>query len=415
MMRLPRLGSLIVSSLLLGACAQLIGLSDYDSVPGDDSDAGEDSGGRGGKGGKAGSAGQASGGDAGLGGKAGSGASGGSAGSQAGAGAAGASSGNGGAAGQAGEPGESGSGGESGGSTTGGSAGDAGAGGAAERCTEIIELTYSLGALDLTDPSFLNAVYRYDSDPAFGKGISHIAFEFYQDDVGDLDGASKGDFTLGTGIDDNYSSCARCVRAYSEDDTREYFATEGSMIIDSASDQLNGYVNLSVQDLLLREVTINRDDQSFESTVVEGGRCLHVEFADIIANQAWTCDQTYYGDGDCDCGCGIVDIDCANNYAASCEFCELEGSCGTAQCENINVADNSNCEATGWNSEVCSTRWYGDTQCDCGCGIVDVDCTDATDASCFACWCVADGQGACGAASGVDPVDNSQCVMAPPP
>jgi hypothetical protein len=43
----------------------------------------------------------------------------------------------------------------------------------------------------------------------------------------------------------------------------------------------------------------------------------------------WTCDPQYYDTGladDCDCGCGIIDPDCPNSQAASCDYCDA-GSC----------------------------------------------------------------------------------------
>ncbi|MGC4120806.1 MAG: lamin tail domain-containing protein [Myxococcales bacterium] len=46
----------------------------------------------------------------------------------------------------------------------------------------------------------------------------------------------------------------------------------------------------------------------------------------------WTCTATYFGDGSCDCGCGIKDLDCANATLAACKWCDDPGSCNTADC-----------------------------------------------------------------------------------
>ncbi len=155
----------------------------------------------------------------------------------------------------------------------------------------------------------------------------------------------------------------------------------------------------------------------------------------------WTCNPDYYGDEDCDCGCGILDEDCADNSYASCEYatgCTATGyvnpedstqcvkvsgvgeSCtpgeNTASCNGEGIAINcaqvditatgdavyavvasqpcdsaapcetngnksaAACTPEGW-SENCVGFW-GDGYCDCGCGIVDVDCADDSYASC---------------------------------
>jgi hypothetical protein len=105
---------------------------------------------------------------------------------------------------------------------------------------------------------------------------------------------------------------------------------------------------------------------------------------------AWTCDIDYYVDSDCDCGCGVRDIyGCPDSSSSSCDFCgpiNLPGSCSLAPlCPgSIDASDNSRCNATGWN---CAPELFdaGDGICHCGCGIVDLDCADATAAECDEC------------------------------
>jgi hypothetical protein len=47
----------------------------------------------------------------------------------------------------------------------------------------------------------------------------------------------------------------------------------------------------------------------------------------------WTCDPTYYADGSCDCGCGAFDdMDCADATVASCAYCADTGSCSSMSC-----------------------------------------------------------------------------------
>jgi hypothetical protein len=47
----------------------------------------------------------------------------------------------------------------------------------------------------------------------------------------------------------------------------------------------------------------------------------------------WTCRAEYYGTGDgCDCGCGVIDLDCADGTVGSCDYCGLRGSCSSLWC-----------------------------------------------------------------------------------
>lgn len=55
------------------------------------------------------------------------------------------------------------------------------------------------------------------------------------------------------------------------------------------------------------------------------------------------CDISYYNDGGCDCGCGIVDVDCADATVDSCEFCSF--GCSSTSCPGtINPTNNATCQ-----------------------------------------------------------------------
>ena len=89
----------------------------------------------------------------------------------------------------------------------------------------------------------------------------------------------------------------------------------------------------------------------------------------------WLCDPTWYGVADgCDCGCGIIDTDCSDGSLAACDYND---------CSSGTPMDGQNwlCEAGGtW---TCDATWYGAGDgCDCGCGVIDTDCADGTLASC---------------------------------
>lgn len=58
------------------------------------------------------------------------------------------------------------------------------------------------------------------------------------------------------------------------------------------------------------------------------------------APASWTCPSQYYGSADgCDCGCGVVDPDCSG----SCQFCNNVGSCSFTDCTAIDPNDSGVC------------------------------------------------------------------------
>ena len=176
-----------------------------------------------------------------------------------------------------------------------------------------------------------------------------IRIEFYGSTAGpNLDGEAKGTFNLGTGIDNNYATCARCVRVFEDPSIpgKIFFQQSGTMVIDATSDQLNGTLKGTITNLTLVEVTIAAD---FVSTPVPNGACVHITTAALsvtppVVPATWACDPSYYGDSACDCGCGVADIDCANALIASCEYCNDTGSCSNTACPGtINPTNNAIC------------------------------------------------------------------------
>lgn len=125
--------------------------------------------------------------------------------------------------------------------------------------------------------------------------------------------------------------------------------------------------------------------------------------------EGWTCSPVSYGDGTCDCGCGIVDEDCPNTEVASCEECTAEGSCANGPCPStLSADDNTRCEIPPrW---TCDRALYGDGTCHCGCGVVDIDCPDESDASCEVC----DRSSCSPFGCAVEPDDNAHCPEPPP-
>lgn len=410
MARLPRIGSAVAACALLGACSQLIGLNQFDTEGEAGAGGSGVTAGKGGAGGQGGTA--TAGGSGGVSGGAGANDMAGSGGKvESGGGAGRPMLGPGGEGGAAGEP-TTGSGGT--GTHLGGSGGSAGAAGE-PGCSSTTEIMIT-GAPSL-DPELDYGYYSYEYnlDPQIGTAAAdYLWLDFYFG--GEYDGESTGTFELGSGAEENYASCSRCVWlgedvGDSGDAKRYYFAKSGTLAIAADSDQGNGYPDLQLSDVLLTEVTLDSD--THVSTEVSGGRCLHLTSASLVMHRApagWTCADFAYGlDDGCDCGCGIPDPDCASNSVGVCEFCDDDGSCGY-DCTDIALDDNSQCAVSneGW---TCDYRLYGDgASCDCGCGVKDVDCPSKDASDCASCGdpksCTASGSGTC---SDIDPSDNSQC------
>jgi hypothetical protein len=99
----------------------------------------------------------------------------------------------------------------------------------------------------------------------------------------------------------------------------------------------------------------------------------------------WSCTPSRYGDGvECDCGCGVRDIDCEDGSVESCDVCYGFRGCANGTCPS-NVAPDDNAECATPLSFLCDARLYGDDRCDCGCGVVDVDCESANAEACELC------------------------------
>ncbi len=131
----------------------------------------------------------------------------------------------------------------------------------------------------------------------------------------------------------------------------------------------------------------------------------------------WICDPSYWGqDGYCDCGCEVFDPDCSSDTVT------FDGGCNCAvpSCGNdgsnfgctprVDTTNNALCSEWNW---TCPASYWGDNDCDCGCGEVDVDCSSASPTVCS--WC---GTGSCAATNPpgscdtdlLDPNDSSICL-----
>ena len=422
--RLPRLGTLVVLGSLIGACSQLIGLNDFDKT--EEGGAGEGSGGKGGKGGTSGSSGSGTGGvggssggtTAGTGTQAGRGGSAAGRGGSSGRGGSGATGGSD-TAGEGGAPPTMGGKGGSGavGGTSAGTGALAGMGGdTSGECVSITEITTGVLLARDPDSSIYPANNSFTIEPQIGNAADdELWLDFYAENG--YDGDATGVFDLGVPPDDNYATCSRCLW-FAQDvgavsNPRAYFyVRSGTLTIDADSLQMEGFPILSIDDALLVESTVDVGDTNV-SEPVQNPRCLHLAHASInmpAPPSAWTCDPTFYGTNDgCDCGCGVLDPDCSSSYSGACLTCAETGSCGTDAdyCFGIDPDNNAVCNPTPvW---LCSPVVYGDGQsCDCGCGVVDVDCSGPEAAVCDSC----SEPESCdpGTCAQIDPSNNGACV-----
>jgi hypothetical protein len=147
----------------------------------------------------------------------------------------------------------------------------------------------------------------------------------------------------------------------------------------------------------------------------------------------WTCDPDWFNEPypgeNCDCECGAADPDCQVPGAplfgcAPGELCDAQGQCFVpppedcdntidddldtlADCQDPDCVGDPACPAV-W---TCNPAYYGTNDgCDCGCGIFDPDCPDATTAGCIYC----NNLGSCNTLPGcpgtIDPTDNAVCL-----
>ncbi len=146
--------------------------------------------------------------------------------------------------------------------------------------------------------------------------------------VFDLGVDEVGTFALGQAEGASAATCVHCVLIDQDVGTRLYFPTRGSLHIEAGSRPFKGVFIAELTDVQLVEVLI--DPTTGATAKVEGGGCVDLEALTVEARRIddWNCPSGFYGSDDgCDCGCGIPDPDCANATVSECEFCNDTGSC----------------------------------------------------------------------------------------
>jgi len=115
----------------------------------------------------------------------------------------------------------------------------------------------------------------------------------------------------------------------------------------------------------------------------------------------WTCETDEYGDGTCQCGCGSPDIDCASDDVSECAYDSCPEGFALEPGQTLDCVEVPPVPAD-W---TCSALRFGDSECDCGCGVIDFDCVSSSPAACASEHCED--------AWSLDPEDNAICL--PPP
>jgi hypothetical protein len=211
-------------------------------------------------------------------------------------------------------------------------------------CTEITVGAFTAGQADGTASEFAATPLPNQGDMTEADAVS---LEFYGSAFDPSDNGEKtGTFDLSMGGDDNYATCSRCLSLFVDPSVpgKTFFQVAGTIVIDATSDQINGTVSATLTNVTLVEVTV--DSSTFTSTPVAGGACLHLATASVMAAPVpppagWLCTASFYNDGTCDCGCGVADSDCTDATVGSCDVCNDTGSCSTADCPGTINATNN--------------------------------------------------------------------------
>ncbi len=139
--------------------------------------------------------------------------------------------------------------------------------------------------------------------------------EFY----GGIETSLAGTFDLALGNQQNFSTCAICVRAFGisgQSIAKRYYHNGGTITLNS-DPLVSKTLDATITGLTFEEVTI--DSMTAVSTPVQGGSCGSMADQtaqhDAVPN-AFTCPHEGYNDGTtCNCVCGEPDPDCVLDTA----------------------------------------------------------------------------------------------------
>jgi hypothetical protein len=143
-----------------------------------------------------------------------------------------------------------------------------------------------------------------------------VIFEFYSD--------ATGSFDLGSGGNENYKTCAQCVRFVQDIDesggvsAKNFFQKRGTLAIDPTTPPNGTRLSVTLSDLEMIEVTIRGAD--YHTTPVDNGACYVREQALTLATGS--CEPLC---GDHSCGPDGCGGECGKSCGAT-KTCRLDGS-----------------------------------------------------------------------------------------
>jgi hypothetical protein len=128
------------------------------------------------------------------------------------------------------------------------------------------------------------------------------------------------------------------------------------------------------------------------------------------APEGWKCEASRFADGHtCDCGCGVRDADCQDATVESCDTCDAKGACAPAACPG-KLDPLNNAVCAVPAKWTCAPELYYDGVCNCGCGVPDVDCPGPSWDQCDNCPSSSCAPFDCGSLVGDD---NAICASTP--
>ncbi len=121
----------------------------------------------------------------------------------------------------------------------------------------------------------------------------------------------------------------------------------------------------------------------------------------------WLCSSTLYGNKNCECGCGVTDIDCLSGQLSECRASQCVSRLGPGHA--LDPEDATACiELPAPQGWTCAANLYADDICYCGCGVRDMDCPTFQGKN----TCNMDG---CPPGSMFDPASPFSCITDPSP
>jgi len=143
---------------------------------------------------------------------------------------------------------------------------------------------------------------------------------------------SEGTFDLASVDNADYLSCAQCVLVLVDLVGETPTAVYFQR---SGSLMVTGLPSDGAPSFTLSDVILGEADA--DVVPIEGGFCRSITNETLTVTVVegptdWTCDPELYGDDSCDCGCGIPDLDCPDATIQDCEYCDACGASPFGSC-----------------------------------------------------------------------------------